>query len=202
MERSRIVAAARSRGAIQVFPPIPTIKCDGPKLFRSQIARDLACLLDVNPAVVSWICLPRALDVADTQHVPDFEASNVGGGRWYLDAPDRTAEVDANALASAATRDGFRYRLVESEELYTGPRLRNAKDLLRYADHNTPLGDRIRLLAVLDEEGALTMAEALQVFQETKGVAGLASMILRQMVEVDLDEELLGPRTVVRRIRR
>lgn len=202
MERSRIVAAARSRGAIQVFPPIPTVKCDGPKLFRSQNARDLACILDVNPSVASWVCMPRALDVGERQHVPDFAASNIDGGRWYLDAPDRTSEIDPEAITLVAGCDGFRYRLVEAAELYSGPRLRNAKDLLRYADHKVPLGDRIRVLAVLDDEGSLTMAEALQLFQETKGIAGLASMILRDMVEVDFDEELLGPRTVVRRIPR
>lgn len=202
MERSSIITAARSRGAIQVFPPIPAVKCDGPKLFRSQIARDLACLLDVNPSVAAWVCMPRSVDVDDRQHVPDFEARNIEGGRWYLDAPDRAFEIDAASVAGAFMREGIRYRLVASDELYLGPRLRNAKDLLRYADHNPPLGDRIRLLSVLEEEGALPMAEALQLFQETRGMAGLASMILREMVEVDLDEELLGPRTMVRRIRR
>ncbi|MNL20088.1 hypothetical protein D3C87_1413200 [compost metagenome] len=57
------------------------------------------------------------------------------------------------------------------------------------------------MLAVLNEHGNLTVAECLTVFTETKPVAGLAQMILRGFVEVDLDTELLGPETMVRRIR-
>jgi hypothetical protein len=53
----------------------------------------------------------------------------------------------------------------------------------------------------LEEHGNLTIAECLTVFTETKPVAGLAQMILRGFVEVDLDTELLGPETMVRRIR-
>lgn len=95
-----------------------------------------------------------------------------------------------------------RYRLLERDEIYGGFRLRNAKDLLRYAGTVTPLGDRLRLLAALDEHGSLPVAECLKAFQEVRPAAGIASLILHDYVEVDLDDAPIGPETAVRRIAR
>ncbi|WP_210388408.1 hypothetical protein [Mesorhizobium caraganae] len=74
-------------------------------------------------------------------------------------------------------------------------------DLLRYARWHCPLGDRVRLLAALDEHGSLTVAECLAAFHETVPIAGLSSLVLRRFVEIDLDEARIGPETAVRRIR-
>jgi hypothetical protein len=61
---------------------------------------------------------------------------------------------------------GHAYELIESDAVpYV--RLKNAKDLLRYARHEAALSDRIRVLAALDEHSSLTVAEALMVFRET-----------------------------------
>lgn len=71
-----------------------------------------------------------------------------------------------------------------------------------YGNYTVPLGDRLRLLGALDENGSMPIAEYLNAFQETKPVAGLAAMILNRYLEVDLDDAPLGPETVVRRISR
>lgn len=42
--------------------------------------------------------------------------------------------------------------------------------------------------------------DCLRAFRETQPVAALASMILQGLVEVELDGELIGPETMVRRI--
>ncbi|MBO0132287.1 hypothetical protein [Agrobacterium burrii] len=118
-----------------------------------------------------------------------------------LDAFDRKLPADAEVVAAAAAQQSGRYRIVDRSEIYDGFRLRNASDLLRYAGHNVPLGDRVRLLAILDENGSLSFADCLQVLRETQPVAALASLILQGLVEVDLDESLIGPETMVRRIR-
>jgi hypothetical protein len=86
-------------------------------------------------------------------------------------------------------------------EIYDGFRLRNARDLLRYTGHNVPLGDRVRVLAALDENGSLALSELLGAIRETQPVAALASMILRGFLEIELDDALIGPETQVRRIR-
>ncbi len=118
-----------------------------------------------------------------------------------VDAPDRVMAPHTTEIEVIATRQGYRYRRLVVDEVYDGPRLQNAKDLLRYGGTVLALGDRLRLLAILEEHGNLTIAECLTVFTETRPVAGLAQMILRGFVEVDLDTELLGPETMVRRIR-
>jgi hypothetical protein len=200
-QRAKLLRASRSSASIRTFSPAATIKCDGPAVFRSQVARDVACLLDINPAVVSWHCMPVSLDCGTAVHVPDFGAVNNDGGRMLIDAPDRVLPIDAGGIAASAEREGLRYRRLLADEVYDGPRLRNAKDLLRYGNCGLALGDRLRLLATLDEHGNLTIAECLTVFTETKPVAGIAQMILHGFVEVDLDAELLGPQTIVRRIR-
>ena len=58
-----MLRAARNSALIKTFPPTGTVKCDGARLFRSQAARDVGCLLDVNPSVTSWRCMPSPFDI-------------------------------------------------------------------------------------------------------------------------------------------
>lgn len=196
------LAAARGKASLRICNPPWTVKCDGLAIYRSQTARDLACLLDVNPSVVSWMCMPKAIEVTDVLHVADFLVCDDNGASWLFDAPDRRPELSRQAIQDAAATLGYRYRLLLPEEIYTGFRLQNAKDLLRYGGHQASLGDRVRLLGALDELGALPFGDCLKAIQETKPVAALASLILDGFVEVDLDEGPIGPETMVRRIRR
>ncbi|WP_429818088.1 hypothetical protein [Ensifer sp. B1-9] len=196
------LAAAKAKATFRIYSPTCTVKCDGLPMFRSQTARDLACLLDINPSVVTWICMPQAIVVGDQPFVADFLAQNEDGERWLFDAPDRRSDERYGGIAEAARENSLRYRKVLPDELYDGHRLRNAKDLLRYGNHQPALGDRIRLLAALDEQGSLTVSDALNTIRESNPVASLASMILHGFLEVDLDSAPIGPETVVRRIRR
>lgn len=194
------VRTSRNPYSLRVFLPAATVKCSGARVYRSQVARDVACLLDIDPHVVSWHCASMPLPAID--HVPDFETVDSDGCVNYVDAPDRPTAQSRAAIAEAARRCGAEYRMLERSEIYGGHRLRNAVDLLRYGNVSVPLGDRLRLLAALDEHGSLTMSECLSAFQETKPIAGLAGMILQQHVDVDFDEGPFGPQTAVRRIAR
>ncbi|ASW06409.1 hypothetical protein CKA34_11265 [Rhizobium sp. 11515TR] len=107
-------------------------------------------------------------------------------------------EGDPEVTEAAACRQLW-HRFVNFAEIRLHPhRLQNARDLLRYAKYHTPLGDRIRLLAALEQEGSATVAECLSVFREISPMAGLSSLILNRFVTVDLDAELISPHTVVR----
>ncbi|GEO87522.1 MULTISPECIES: hypothetical protein [Alphaproteobacteria] len=201
-KQAAMLRAARNSASIRSYHPAGTVKCDGVRLFRSQAARDVGCLLDVNPSVASWRCMPMPFGAGGIAHVPDFQVFDEEGGILYLDAPDRIVSADVADIASEAVHLNARYRLLERAEVYDSFRLRNARDLLRYAGTVTPLGDRLRLLAALDEHGSLPLAECLKAFQETRPVPGIASLILHGYVEVDLDDAPLGPETAVRRISR
>jgi hypothetical protein len=169
-------------------------------LFRNQLARDFACLLDVDVGVISWRCLPMAIMGREQAHVPDFLIERIDG-LLIADAglPEGSGALDW--ICCASLRLGYRYEAWPSDRIGSGFRLLNARDLLRYAKWSCPLGDRVRLLAALDEYGSLTVAECLSAFQEIRPIAGLSSLILHRFVEIDLDEARIGPETPVRRHR-
>lgn len=186
------------------FRPFGTIRCSNPPHFRSQLARDLGCLLDVDDNVAAWCCRPYGLDdvlldIGWKGPPPDFLATYADGRDVYLHAVDD--EGDPEVTEAAACRRVW-HRFVTASDIRSGHRLQNAKDLLRYAAYRTPLGDRIRLLAALEQEGSATVAECLSVFREVNPMAGLSSLILNRFVTVDLDAELLAPHTEVRIFRK
>ncbi len=183
------------------FPPPATVKCDGPSVFRSQTARDVACLLDINPDVTSWVCMPMVLEVQGKRHVPDFAVYRSGGAPFLVDAPDQRHAIPPETIEAEAIARGWRYRMMDRTEVYGGFGLRNSRDLLKYGAHVAALGDRVRLLAALDEHGSLPFSECLSAFQEGPPVAGLASLILFGFLEVELYDAPIGPETLVRRIR-
>ncbi|CAN7442611.1 hypothetical protein LJR235_002827 [Pararhizobium sp. LjRoot235] len=200
LQNTAAIVAVGGVASRKSFFPRTTIKCEGPAVFRSQVARDVACLLDVDHSVRTWTCNPPSLLVSDHHYACDFLVTDNSGFEVMLDAPDRSETSTAGLLKSAAKSAGYEFRTFERTDLYFGNRLRNAKDLLRYGNYLVTLGDRVRLLAALDEHGALTVAECLTAFSETKPIGGLACMILNGFVDVDLDEALIGPRTTVKRI--
>jgi hypothetical protein len=183
---------------IQIFYPLSSVRCVGPVLFRDQLARDIGCLLDIDDDVESWSCRSLVLSHDGQTYKPDF----------LVKRPDLSLAIDGSRDDEAApswartksAEAGLRYEVIDASAL-PRIRLKNAKDLLRYARYEAALSDRIRVLAALDEYSSLTVSEALIIFRETKPIAGLASMALHRFIEMDLDERLIGPETVVRRKR-
>lgn len=182
---------------VQIFYPLSNVRCDGPVLFRDQLARDIACILDVDDDILSWSCRSFTLSHEGQIYRPDFLVKRVGSSCLIDGVRDEAAPPWVRDAARGA---GLDYEQIDASSL-PRVRLRNARDLLRYARHEAALSDRIRLLAALDECSSLTVAEALIVFRETKPMAGLASMILHRFITIDLDDRLIGPETVIRRRR-
>lgn len=179
--------------------PFATLKAVGHPVFRSQEARDYACLLDLDRGVVSW--QPFTYQIADDvgqrrlRHHVDFVVQTMTE-RLMVEVctgDDEASEWLGNVLAMA----GYRYQLVRFSDL-NPVRLVNARDLVRYARYEATLGDRIRVLAALDEMGTLTLTECLAAVCEGRAMETIASLILRGHLDVDIDENLLGPGTVVR----
>lgn len=184
----------------KIYYPTGTVRCDGAPVFRSQFARDNACLLDLDEDVVSWSCMAVQLRHGEEMHRPDFTVER-SGHPILIDV--HSARMDTALpgwIADVAGLSGYSYEVVDPQ-CFPQIRLRNAKDLLRYARFNVALSDRIRLLAALDEYSSLTVAECLTIFHETKPIGGLASLVLQRFVDMDLDEKLISPETLVRRSR-
>jgi hypothetical protein len=183
-----------------IYTPVATIKCDGRAQFRSQQARDFACLLDLDPEVARWSTAPPLLRNGDDEYQLDFLVLTVEGGSFLIDVGQEEPSPPI-WVAGAIESMGYRYRLVAMVGFADSFRLRNAKDLLRYGFYRAPLGDRIRLLAGLEEMGSLTIAECLSAIREGRPMPTLASLILQGFLEIDLDDALISPETQVRRIR-
>ncbi|MDP9762088.1 MULTISPECIES: hypothetical protein [Agrobacterium] len=185
------------------LPPISqteaTIKCIGLALFRSEHARDFACLLDLDPEVVQWNSAPPLLRDGDDEYQLDFVVITDSGS--FLIDVGHDEPRPPRWVTPLAESMGHQYRPVAMAELEGSFRLRNAKDLLRYGFYRPPLGDRIRLLAALDDMGSLTVAECMSAVREGRPMPTLASLILQGFLEIDLDDALISPETQVRRIR-
>ena len=191
---------APQRSSSRFFYPLATIKCEGSPVFRTQDARDFACLLDLDPEVGRWTCDAVSLQMGSVSYQTDFLVTSTEG-RSFLADVGREKPTPPDWVEVAADRAGHGYRPVAMSDFADSKRLRNAKDLLRYGFYRCPLGDRIRILAALDEMGSLTVAEAMSAFREGRPMGCLASLIFQGFLEVDLDDTLIGPETVVRRIR-
>lgn len=176
-----------------------TIKSVGSVLFRSEHARDFACLLDVDPEVVQWSSAPPLLRDGDDEYQLDFVIITESGS--FLVDVGHEEPRPPPWVTTLAESMGHHYRPVAMAELEGSFRLRNAKDLLRYGFYRPPLGDRIRLLAALDDLGSLTVAECMSAVREGRPMPTLAALILQGFLEIDLDNALIGPETQVRRIR-
>lgn len=198
MSSPKTLAVSETTSA-RLFYPLSTIKSVGPTIFRSQSARDAACLLDVDPEVSAWSCQAEYLTIGDRHHVFDLVVETRGGIVRHIDVDDRPDL--SPEIVEAAGRAGLDYSVVPIRDHALGFRLPNAKDLLRYGNYRVSLGDRVMLLRALEENGSMSISECLGAFRETRPMAGLAVMILGGFVEVDLDEAPLGPETLVRRIR-
>lgn len=167
---------------------------------RSRFAKDLAVLFDADPSVESWAS-QRLLHSPVTMHIPDFHVRTRDGSEFYADAPDRNGAESAERFGAYIAALGMSYRLYRMQEVYDGFRLRNSRDLMRYARYIPTLGDRIRLLSGLEEHGTLSLAECLTAFQEGTAIPSLAALYIQGWIEIDLDSELIGPETRIRRFR-
>jgi hypothetical protein len=101
----------------------------------------------------------------------------------------------------AASSVGYDYRSNPYDLETLSQRLANARDLLRYATYNVSLGDKIRLLSLLDEYGPMSIKDCAPSIQNTSDPIGsIASMVLRRIVVIDLDDEPIGPDTRISRV--
>jgi len=62
---------------LPAFYPLATIKCSSSPIFRSQDARDFACLLDVDPDILSWACVGVELAYGGETYLTDFVVTSI-----------------------------------------------------------------------------------------------------------------------------
>jgi hypothetical protein len=195
-----VLARIREETSAFPFSPRGTVRCEGRPMFRHPAARDFGCLLDVDPSVISWTCLPMILHHAQGVHVPDFAVTRRSGAALINVLPPNREAAPPPWVPEAALAANRGYELITDADFPEGFRLDNARDLLRYANYHVTLGDRVRLLTLLEEQGPMPLAACMRVIRDGRDPIGtIAAMALRRFVEIDLDEARIGPETRVSR---
>lgn len=181
------------------YEPRGTVRCEGTPMFRTQAARDAACLADLDPTVAWWYCLPLVLERDGQQHLPDLALVGFKGRTRFVDVVGEGLPPLPDWVPSEIDRYGYEHVALQADQL-PGYRLDNARELLRYARWRVSLNDRIRLLAALEQEGSLPIHACLAVLNTPDAMAAIASLALKRFVEVEVDEAPIGPNTRVRAI--
>ena len=71
--------------------------------------------------------------------------------------------------------------------------------MMRYARRTVPLGDRVRLLAHLEETSPITLAEAASGMRKSaEPVGAVVALALKRFVHLDWRDTPIGPETPVR----
>ncbi len=189
---------ARRQASCRRFPPTGTVRCVGIPLYRTRLARDLGLLLDLDDDVDAWRCLPASIEVADHDgvirwHVPDFSVRYGDGSECYLDAGGLDFQIVAPGLG---------WGCVCEDEILAEPAISNAREMLRYGRRVVPLGDRIRLLAYLEEAGTMTLVEAATAMREShEPIGAVIALALQRIVKIAWRESRITPETQVEAIR-
>jgi hypothetical protein len=199
LPRAADLRAVFRRAALNHFHPKATVRCPDDPVYRTQLARDLACLLDVDDDVLLWSPVCSGVVANGKLHVCDFLVDYVDGRREHLDAVEFVGDAAITETLACLNRA---HRFVPRLAIEDGYRLQNSKDLLRYAFCRTSLDDRVRLLAALDEAGSMTVVETFGFFRESPPMKALSNLILHRFISVDLDLAPIGPETIVRRFER
>lgn len=165
------------------------LRCRGEVVLPSALALDVAQQLDVDPDVEHWRC---RVPFGDEGLIADFATYGARGEELLIlrsavsDIDDRTSLPRCARFVSASDVDPVRGE--------------NARLILPYARWRVSLDDRIRLLAVLDEEGSVSLGECLAIFRNTaRPIAAVASLALARVVDLELDTPLGSRTRVIRR---
>jgi hypothetical protein len=170
-------------------------------VFRTQAARDAACLLDTDRTILGWSCLPEIISWHDHRHVPDFGVER-SVGITLVDVVPVMGATPPSWAPTAAKNCGHRYDVMAEATFMENHRLTNAREMLRYAAYDVSLGDRVRLVSFLDEHGPAPLAACMSVIRNGRDPVGaLAALALRRFIDIEIDEALLGPDTMVSRFR-
>ena len=191
----------RLRASQMTFSPRGTVRCRGTPAFRSQAARDAACLFDTDKSVIEWVCMPEVFSRQNDRHIPDFLVER-SSCLTLVDVTSAVGSVPPLWMPEAARETGYRYEAIPEATFRKNHRFINSREMLRYASHDVSLGDRVRLLAFLDEHGPAPLAACLPTIRNGRDAVGvLAALALRRVIDIEIDDALLGPDTLVSRFR-
>ncbi|MBB5045948.1 hypothetical protein HNR60_000683 [Rhodopseudomonas rhenobacensis] len=200
---AKMLASIRDMASALFFPPKNTVRCVCLPMFRIQVARDVGCLLEIDPSVISGTCLPMVLSRRDRHHFPDFAVNRAIGTRLVDAVPVLGKRTPPEWVREAAQVLGYHYETYQEADLRGDIRLDHARDLLQYAAYRISLGGRVRIIiTLLEESGSSPLSSCLQTISSGHdAIAITAALALQRFIEIELDDAGIEPDTAIFRFR-
>ncbi|OSJ08873.1 hypothetical protein BST63_27395 [Bradyrhizobium canariense] len=191
--RSRSSATARL---------VTSAKCETAIAARDVLLRDAIIQATLDPAVQTIEFGP--LEVPDPTFALGAIVVERDAQRLVLDhracerTPPRTVDEEGGLLV-VLEELGMRLAPLDSREIRKEPRFTNCREVWRYCDHDVPLRDRLQIMQALAEEGPQSIMElANRVSPTVDIVPSVCALACSNILELELAEKPLGPRTIVR----
>jgi hypothetical protein len=177
-------------------------KCETAIPVRDVLVRDAIVQASLDPAVYKIALVP--LPLPDPSLAVGAIVVERDGQRLLLD--NRTIDGqkprpidDEGALLVALDDLGLKLVELHPDEIRREPRFTNAREVWRYNNHDVPLSDRLQIMHALAEEGPQSIMElANRISPTVDVVASVCSLACSNIVELEINEKRLGPRTIVR----
>jgi len=177
-------------------------KCESAIPVRDVLLRDAIVQASLDPAVLKIEVAP--LPVPDPSLAVNALVVERDGQRLLLD--NRMAEKkkprsidDEGALLVALEDLGLRLIELDPREIRKEPRFTNCREVWRHHRHGVALGDRLQIMQALAEDGPQSIMKlASRISPTVDVVASVCSLACSNILELELNERPLGPRTVVR----
>jgi hypothetical protein len=106
---------------------------------------------------------------------------------------------EEGALRLALQRRAISILDLTAADIRVEPRLTNAREVWNHRDFHVALGDRIRILQALDDEGPQSIKALQQIAYTSADLASaLCSLACADLIEIEIDAMPVGPGTIVR----
>jgi hypothetical protein len=167
------------------------------------LVREALIQFTLDPAVRAIEIAPR--DAARSEAARHGAIVLVGETtRELLDFPELvpTRDIDETARSLLERAENLAIRRITAAELRREPRASNCKMVWTCRNRRVIVDDRIRLLDLLDEEGPQPLSRAAAEMRFARGaISAVLAMACADLIEIELADAPLGPKTIVRRRR-
>jgi hypothetical protein len=185
----------------QVAAIFTTAKCSVAIPVPGSLLRDALILAALDPAVRSIEFLPHA-DLPQPALALNGLVLNRDDGCFFLNVEDPEAfrdPGDEETLLQVLEARGITHTKMSSEYLRREPRLSNSREVWRHSRHRVPFADRLQIMGCLAEDGPQSIFELEDRINPTSDVgSSICALACADLLELELTERTLGPRTVVR----
>jgi hypothetical protein len=185
----------------QITNVFSTAKCPVAIPVSDSAFRDALILAALDPAV-------RSIEFLSLASISMFSFGlngivlDRGNARYFLHIERKDSywsPVVEETLRQSLDERGLKYIKADSEYLRREPRLSNCREVWRYARASVPFCDRLQIMGCLAEEGPQSLFELEMRINPSNDLgASIYALACADLLELELETQPLGPRTIVR----